>query len=136
VGDVRLIARLGWQPFGAAIVQVGEAGTRSAAPGSPVGAAPARLPLSLAGRWAVIKDSGSEPGTARLLAFFTVFATPDQRQAVLDQAQVDAPRLIAALEATGTSGPTPRDTAGPSGSFGDDGFTSGGNVADDYSFGD
>lgn len=136
-GGVDLVSRFGWQPFGAATVQIGGAGTRSAAPGAQAGAKPARLALSLAGRWAVVKDAGSEPGAARLLAFFTVFATPEQRQAVLDKARLDAPKLITALERVGAGPTVQADPDGPDDHFGDSGsLAGGGTAADDYSFGD
>jgi hypothetical protein len=96
---VTLASRLGASPFGAASVEVGGPGLRSGAPGWASGPKPARLPLALAGHWAVVKAPQHARGTARLLVFFPASATADRRQKVLDKAQAGAASLIALLDA-------------------------------------
>jgi len=135
-GALELVSHLGWQPFGAATVAVVGAGVRSAAPGAAPSDKPARLPLSLAEHWAVVQGSSQGLNEAQLLVFFTVFASTAQRQAVLDRAQIEAPKIIAEMSRLG-GGPGAENPSTPEDPFGEDGFSSGGGFStDDNPFSD
>jgi hypothetical protein len=112
---VRLLSRLGASPFGAASVEVGGPGLRSAAPGWVPGPKPARLPLSLAGSWAVVKGPEHTAGHAKLLVFFAASAPADKRQKVLDRARDGAADLIAELDAAASPADHPRPPDNPLG---------------------